>query len=113
MFLKINSLLAICCAAGALVFTNLQASAKAIVEDKVKIEKEVFQEKKSIEKVNINSADQETLQKMKYMSKQKAKSIIEYRNKKGAFKSLDELLKVKCRGIHENWLGKASKHLTI
>ncbi len=70
-------------------------------------------QKEQINKVNINTADVATLQKAKYMSKRKAESIVKYREANGPFKSVDDLLKVKCRGIHKDWLEKASKHFEV
>lgn len=68
---------------------------------------------KQAETVNINSADIISLQKVKGMSKKKAQAIIEYRDKNGPFKSLEDLLKVNCRGIHKKWLDKISKSLSL
>jgi competence ComEA-like helix-hairpin-helix protein len=65
------------------------------------------------ERVNINTADLETLQKIKYFGKKKAQAVIEYRNKNGVFKSPDDLLKVKARGLNQKWLDKISKSLTV
>ncbi len=64
-------------------------------------------------RVNINTASVETLQNMKFMSKTKAQKIVKYREEHGPFKSLDELLSVKCRGIHQSWLDKIKDMLTI
>ncbi len=65
------------------------------------------------ERVNINNVSVETLQNMKFMSKTKAQKIVKYREEHGPFKSLDELLNVKCRGIHQNWLDKVGSMFTI
>ena len=62
---------------------------------------------------NINKADALNLEKVKGISKIKAKAIIEYRSKNGPFKSLKGLLKVKARGIHEAWLEKVGKYLSV
>ena len=51
--------------------------------------------------ININSADKETLTKVKGISKKKAQAIVNYRNQNGPFKTLEDLLKVNCRGIHK------------
>ncbi|MGH8762501.1 MAG: ComEA family DNA-binding protein [Nitrosospira sp.] len=44
--------------------------------------------------VNINTATQEELQTLKGITSAKAKAIIDYRSKAGAFKSTDDLEKV-------------------
>ncbi len=63
--------------------------------------------------VNINSADVSVLQKAKGMSKKKAQAIVEYRDKNGPFKSLEDLLKVNCRGINKKWLDKVGKFFIV
>lgn len=62
-------------------------------------------------KVNINTADETALMSIKGIGKTKAKSIIEYRQKNGAFKTVDELTKVK--GIGEKSLGKFKDQVTV
>ena len=62
-------------------------------------------------KVNINTADEAALTSVKGVGKSKAKAIIAYREKNGAFKSVDELTKVK--GIKEKSLAKFSDQLTV
>jgi competence protein ComEA len=62
-------------------------------------------------KVNINTADEAALTSVKGVGKSKAKAIIAYREKNGAFKSVDDLTKVK--GIKEKSLAKFSDHLTV
>lgn len=69
--------------------------------------------KSVIDLVNINSADPETLHKIKWISKKKAQAIVNYRDKNGSFKTVDDLLKVKCTGINKKWLDKISKFLTV
>ncbi|EKD45391.1 MAG: hypothetical protein ACD_69C00314G0003 [uncultured bacterium] len=73
----------------------------------------ISMEQNAIVPVNINLADAAALQKIKGFGKKKAQAIIEYRNKNGQFKLLEELLKVECRGINKKWLDKMSKFLTI
>lgn len=46
-------------------------------------------------KVDINSADAKTLSNVKGIGSKKAEAIVEYRQKNGKFKNIDELLKVK------------------
>ena len=44
--------------------------------------------------VNVNTAQQSELQRLKGLDKHKAKAIIEYRAQNGAFSSVDDLVKV-------------------
>lgn len=62
-------------------------------------------------KVNINTADEAALASVKGIGKSKAESIIAYREKNGAFKSVDDLTKVK--GIKEKSLAKFKDQLTV
>jgi competence protein ComEA len=62
-------------------------------------------------KVNINTADEAALTSVKGVGKSKAKAIIAYREKNGAFKSVDDLTKVK--GIKAKSLAKFSDQLTV
>lgn len=66
-----------------------------------------------IKTVNINTADAAALQKIKGFGKKKSLAVIDYRNKNGQFKSLEDLLKVESRGISQKWLNKISKFLTL
>ena len=63
--------------------------------------------------VNINTATVEELAAIKFFSLTKARKIVAYREDHGPFKSLDELLNVQCRGIHEVWLARVTPYLTI
>lgn len=67
----------------------------------------------AIQRININTTDVVTLQKIKGFGKKKAEAIIEYRSKNGIFKSIEEMLKVKARGLNQKWLDKISKFLTV
>ena len=52
------------------------------------------------EKVNINTADAETLDKnLKYVGEKTAKRIVDYRKENGDFKSVDDMTQV--RGVGE------------
>lgn len=61
--------------------------------------------------VNINTADEAALMSVKGIGKAKAKAIVEYRQKNGPFKSIDDLTKIK--GIKSNSLQKFKNQLTI
>jgi competence protein ComEA len=50
-------------------------------------------------RVNVNSATAEELEALKDVGPVKAKAIVEYRKKHGAFKSIDELSKVPGVGV--------------
>ena len=63
--------------------------------------------------ININTSDANTLHKIKGISKKKAQAIINYRNKNGAFKSIDDLLKIKFKGINKKWLDKTAKFISV
>jgi competence protein ComEA len=67
----------------------------------------------AVERVNINSANVATLQKIKGFGKKKAEAVVDYRTKNGPFSSLEDLLKVKARGLNKKWLDKISKFLTV
>ena len=62
----------------------------------------------SIGKVNINQADAKVLTTLKGIGKDRAAKIVEYREKNGPFKNIEDLMKVKGIGkkIFEN-----NKHL--
>lgn len=61
--------------------------------------------------VNINSASVEQLTQIKGIGDVKAERIVEYRDKNGAFKTLDELKNVK--GIGEGTLKKVKPELEL
>jgi competence protein ComEA len=62
-------------------------------------------------KVNINTADEAALTSVKGIGKTRAKAIIAYRETNGAFKSVDDLTKVK--GIKEKALAKFKEQITV
>jgi comEA protein len=62
----------------------------------------------SIEKININQADAKALTTLKGIGKDRAVTIIEYREKNGPFKKIEDLMKVK--GIGKKIFEK-NKHL--
>ena len=63
-------------------------------------------------KVNLNSADVQTLaRELNGIGEAKAREIVEYREAKGSFSSVDELLEVK--GIGSATLEKNRERLTV
>lgn len=66
----------------------------------------------ALAKVDLNSADAETLaRELNGIGETKAHAIVEYRQANGAFGSVDELLEVK--GIGEATLEKNRERLTV
>jgi len=65
----------------------------------------------TIKKININTADEATLDAHPYISKTIAKLIVIYRNEQGTYKSLDDLKKIKL--IKEDVLKKILPYLTV
>ena len=66
---------------------------------------------KPMGKVNINTADEATLMALNGIGESKAKAILEYRQKNGPFKSVDDLMKVK--GIGDKTLAQLREQLTV
>jgi competence protein ComEA len=62
----------------------------------------------SAQPVDINSADVATLETLKGVGSKKAQAIVDYRNKNGAFNSVDDLTSV--RGISEKFLAKLEQN---
>jgi competence ComEA-like helix-hairpin-helix protein len=62
-------------------------------------------------KVNINTADEAMLTSLKGIGPTKAKEIIDYRQKNGPFKSVDDLVKVK--GIGEKTVAQLRDLLSV
>ncbi|MDX8389194.1 MAG: helix-hairpin-helix domain-containing protein [Mariprofundaceae bacterium] len=63
------------------------------------------------ESIDVNSADATQLTQVKGIGAKTAAAIIAYRVEHGAFKSLDDLVKVK--GIGKKKLAKLLPHLTV
>ena len=62
-------------------------------------------------KVNINTADEATLMTLQGIGESKARAIIEYRQKNGGFKTVEDLTKVK--GIGDKTLTQLRAQLTV
>ncbi len=61
--------------------------------------------------ININTATQQQLESLSGIGPVKAKAIIDYRSKNGAFKSVDDLKKVS--GIGDKTLEKLKKDISV
>ncbi|TMA36297.1 MAG: helix-hairpin-helix domain-containing protein [Deltaproteobacteria bacterium] len=70
-----------------------------------------FAEEKITGVVNVNTASAAELEMLPGIGASRAKALIEAREAKGGFKSLDDLLAVK--GIGEASLAKLRPHLTL
>ena len=62
-------------------------------------------------KTDVNKANVKTLAKIKNIGKKLAEKIVEFREKHGPFKSLEDLLKIK--GLGKKKLAKIRDHLAI
>lgn len=62
-------------------------------------------------KVNLNTANEDELQIAPGIGPSKAKAIIEYRNKYGSFKSVDELIEIS--GIGDKTLAKIRDYYSV
>ncbi|NWK77160.1 ComEA family DNA-binding protein [Aquitalea sp. LB_tupeE] len=61
--------------------------------------------------ININTANQQQLESLNGIGPVKAKAIIDYRTKNGAFKTVDDLKKVS--GIGDKTLEKLKKDISV
>lgn len=61
--------------------------------------------------ININTADVQGLRSVKGIGLLKAKAIVNFREKNGSFKSIDDLVKI--RGIGKKYLNKIRAYLTV
>jgi competence protein ComEA len=86
-------------AGAALAFALLLAGSSALAEEKL------------TGVVNVNTASAAELEMLPGIGASRAKALIEAREAKGGFKSLDDLLAVK--GIGEASLAKLRPHLTL
>ncbi|HPW53573.1 MAG TPA: helix-hairpin-helix domain-containing protein, partial [Erysipelotrichaceae bacterium] len=55
----------------------------------------VLDKKKEIEKISINTADIKQLMQIPYVGEKTALLIIEYRNRHGCFKTIEEIMEIK------------------
>jgi competence protein ComEA len=67
--------------------------------------------KSTAEKININTATLEELQKLPRIGAKVAQRIIDYRKQNGNFKKIEELMKV--RGIGEKTFARMKDLLTV
>lgn len=65
----------------------------------------------AMDKININTATQYELQSLSGVGESTAEAIIQYREKNGLFKSVDDLVNVK--GIGNKKIEKLSENLTV
>lgn len=70
-----------------------------------------FNDQEDNKKISINKATLEELMTLSGVGDAKAKSIIEYRNKNGGFKSIEEIKKV--NGIGDSLFDKIKENITI
>lgn len=90
--------------------TKMEAKSKA--EDAKKATMKTTEKAKQLtEKININTADLQTLTSLKGIGPEKAQNIIDYRSKSGSFKSIEDLKKVK--GIGEKTYSLIAPLLTV
>lgn len=64
----------------------------------------------ALEPININTADEVTLQQVNGLGPSKAKAIVDYRKEHGAFATIDDLVKVP--GIGEKSLANMKPQIT-
>ena len=63
------------------------------------------------QKINVNTADVATIKKLKGVGLSKAKAIVDYREKNGAFEDVNQLTQV--RGISTKLLAKFSDQVEV
>ncbi|MFH1087553.1 MAG: ComEA family DNA-binding protein [Chloroflexota bacterium] len=79
--------------------------------DRIEIHVPNIAEEKQPQKVNINRADVWLLQALPEIGKTRAQTIVDYREKNGPFKSIDDLTRV--AGIGEDSLKKIRHLITV
>ena len=92
-------------------FASTAGAALALAALLVSAGTPVFAEEKITGVVNVNTASAAELEMLPGIGASRAKAVIEAREAKGGFKSLDDLLTVK--GIGEASLAKLRPHLTL
>ena len=85
-------------------------SAPVVAQDKPR-EKPAKASTSAVATVNLNSASQAQLETLPGIGAAAAKRIIEYRQKSGPFKKIEELMNVK--GIGEKSFLKLKPHITV
>ena len=85
----------------------------ACIEENDEISKIDLKEdkKETVGKININTASIEELQKLNGIGQSKAQSIVDYRNKNGEFKDIQEIKNV--QGIGEAAFEKIKDNITV
>ena len=92
-------------------FASVAGAALALAAFLVTAGPPAFAEDKITGVVNVNTATAAELEMLPGIGASRAKAVIEAREAKGGFKSLDDLLAVK--GIGEASLAKLRPHLTL
>lgn len=80
-------------------------------ESKASAKKSTSSSKKESGKVNINKASKDQLMTLKGVGNSTAEKIIEYRNKEGGFKKIEQLLEVS--GIGESKFNKIKENIIL
>lgn len=88
----------------------------ALLEDEMQIVVETLQDETAVDspkdkKVNLNSADKETLMTLPGVGEAKAESIIQYRKEHGRFKKKEDIMNVS--GIKEGLFTKIKDLVTV
>lgn len=88
----------------------------ALLEDEMQIVVETLQDEGTVDsskdkKVNLNSADKETLMTLPGVGEAKAESIIQYRKEHGRFKKKEDIMNVS--GIKEGLFAKIRNFVTV
>lgn len=90
--------------------TNEKQSIKEAKEEG-KPENQKKPEKNKTEKIDLNHASKEELMKLRGIGEKKAEQIIEYRKKHGAFKKIEDIMRIK--GIKQKAFQKIKEQITV